>query len=149
MYGFYPPGVESSFKTYFFYSLIPLEVNIDSKTNQPVKATSEYLASTFSAFLVGFVKMSILLSTLVPYDYSPFNAPSTFTLSNAFHPGRLANNMVGAVLFQQCLSTFAPGIALMSVVLTGFQLLDLMKNPMFTATSPVSFNESRLLISQI
>jgi hypothetical protein len=138
MYGFHPIGVDTSFQTYFIYSLIPMEIKIDPKTKNPVKVTLSYVMSKSSQFLIGFLKVSALISVLSPSDYSPFSAPSSFTLASAFHPARLLNHLVGGILLEQLLSTFAAGLSIFFTVLTRVQIDDLMKSAMFTSISPVS-----------
>jgi hypothetical protein len=138
MYGFHPVGVDSSFRIYFVYSLIPLEIKIDPKEPDKVKTTLAYVMRKSYQFLIGFLRVSALLSLLSPGDYSPFSAPSSFTLASAFHPGRLMNHFIGGILLEQVLSVFAAGLSIFFASLTGIQIVDLMKGAMFTSMSPVS-----------
>jgi hypothetical protein len=138
MYGFHPVGVDSSFRFYFIYSLIPLEIKIDNQKPDKVKATLAYVLGKSSQFLTGFLTVSALLSLLSPGDYSPFAAPSSFTLASAFHPGRLMNHFIGGILLEQVLSVFAAGLSIFFAALTRIQIVDLMNGAMFTSMSPVS-----------
>mmetsp|Transcript_15356 Transcript_15356/g.21889 ORF Transcript_15356/g.21889 Transcript_15356/m.21889 type:complete len:325 (-) Transcript_15356:484-1458(-) len=139
MYGFLPPGLDTSFKKYFIYNLIPLEIDIDPKTKSLVKITRSYIIRNILQFLFGFAKVSILLSLLSSRDFIPFQVPSTFTLVTAFHPGRIMNHAIAGILFEQVLSAFAAGLSLLFAFLTGVQIVELMKSAMFSSKSPSDF----------
>ena len=138
MYGFLPSGLDTSFKKYFIYNLIPLEIDIDPKTKDLVKITRSYVIQNILQFLLGFAKVSILLSVLSSRDFIPFQVPSSFTLVTAFHPGRIMNHAIAGILFEQVLSVFAAGLSLLFAFLTGVQIVELMKSAMFSSKSPVS-----------
>jgi len=146
IYGFAPDSTTITFKTYFFYWLAPVEHEIrqDSKnksTSMPVAATLPYFIETAHAFLIGFLKMSLLFSLLSPFHFRIFATPSNngevWKINDYVGIGNLINNFLVAVLFQQALATFGPGLSLIASSLTGIRYRELMMNPMFTATSPV------------
>jgi hypothetical protein len=146
MYGFAPASTTGSFKTYFFYWLAPVEQETlpdsTSKEALPASATRQYFIEKLIAFLVGFVKMSIVLSVTFPFDFHIFPTHTTtgeqWALQDYFSMGNFVNNFVGAFMLQQALSTFGPGLSLIASSITGLRYKELMGNPLFQSSSPVS-----------
>lgn len=138
MYGYIPAGLDVTFKKYFIYNWIPLEIEIDPNTKELVKITRSYVFQNFMQFIFLFFKVSILLSFLASTDFSPFQKPTAFSFSSTFHPGRILNNAIAGILFEQVLSVLASSNSLLFAFVTRVQIVELMKSAMFSSTSPVS-----------
>jgi len=145
MYGYIPAGLDVTFKKYFIYNWIPLEIQIDPNTKKLVKITRSYVVKNLMQFIFLFFKVSILLSLLASRDFSPFQKPTGFSFLSTFHLGRILNNAIAGILFEQVLSVLASSNSLLFAFVTRVQIVELMKSAMFSSTSPVS---RRIIMSE-
>ena len=85
MYGFSPPGVESSLRSYVLYSTAAMEVAFDPKTGRPVKATAVEALGNLRGFGTSMLLLGAYQSTFGPMRYSPFGPHAPMESSGSSH----------------------------------------------------------------
>lgn len=140
MYGFAPSHAMSSCSDYALYFTSPfLLVPHKSKCRIWRPAIYHYLPAFLTGLFVTGMYQSLLLQ-LLPYGSGPESTPSHLYSWSALWDLQLwYMSLSYAILLQSYLSTFAAGLSMTTVLLTGHETHVFSKAPLFRSTSPSDF----------
>ncbi|CAJ1935638.1 unnamed protein product [Cylindrotheca closterium] len=147
-HGFAPEHSTKSEKDYMVYYASLLIISRDEKGDY-IKCTWGKVARhgcNFLGFLLilGMYKSIIMLHEDLVVFGPPINSRSEWNSLKRFVTWELyANNMVHAILFQLYLTTYVEGLTLLWTAISGCQVDEVMKNPMFESRSPSDFWSKR------
>jgi hypothetical protein len=138
-FGFVPKGADASFGLYCIYFASPAEILFEQTVSR-----KEMIHS-----IIGLIKcamvISLLCSILSPSGYTPFGATEAgefyepITVEDYLNPRHLGNCFATAFFFQSALAIGNSAFGNMVQLLTGYKVLQAMRNPMIEATSPSDF----------
>lgn len=138
-YGFVPKGADESFRLYCIYFTSPAEILFEQRATR-----RDMIHST-----IGVMKCAAVIATLCtilsPSGYTPFGAISAgefyepIRVKNYFNPQHLGNCFAMAYFFQSALAVGNSAAGNLVQLVTGYKVLNTMKNPMLEATSPSDF----------
>lgn len=144
MHGCSPKSAELSFCNYAIYYTCPMEIQFDPKTKKTATATMKEKVSCLTRFIWNAALLGFYKSILAPYRYEVYES-AVDANSVDFAPfdildwGLFRNNVLGAILFQQYLTTFMFGIGAAQMIISGIKSVEGMHNPIFTCSSPSDF----------
>ena len=145
LFGFVPSGVTSSLKLYCQYFSVPSELVFDKQSDKPVVATLQDYIDCATNVILSVLRIGMLVSFLSQYNYKPFgdmDAGEFFdgvNFAKHLHPRHLANCFFTALFFQQALALGDACMGNAVQIMTGYKVLQSMRNPMLEASSPSDF----------
>ena len=145
MYGTSPIGVESSLQRYLGYYCSTLPFKRHPATGQPIRMTYEKWMDKLPKFSFHVGLLVVSLAVMVHCDFVLFTSSRD---RDAFLPStiwglldwrHLLNNLSVATFTYQCLDVGSAGVGIIVSVISGCEVIDLMKNPLFGSQSPSDF----------
>jgi Membrane bound O-acyl transferase family len=140
MYGFAPSHVMSSCGAYSLYFTSPLLLVPPTTKHRIWRPAIFYHLPLFltGLFISGLYQSLLLL--LIPYGTGPGSTPlHLYTWSALWDLQIWYVTLSYAILLELYLSTFAAGLAMTTVLLTGHETQVFSKSPLFLSTSPSDF----------
>jgi hypothetical protein len=138
-FGFVPKSADASFSLYCVYFASPAEILFEQTSSR-----QEMIHSAICVIKCATV-ISLLCSMLSPSGYTPFGATEAgefyepITVKDYLNPRHLGNCFAIAFFFQSGLALGNSAMGNIVSLVTGFKVLETMKNPMLEATSPSDF----------
>ncbi|KAG7357365.1 membrane bound O-acyl transferase family protein [Nitzschia inconspicua] len=142
----------SSLTMLILYYSATLQIQFDTKTQQPTPMTRDILWEKIRKFLSTFLQTSLLFSLLLHFEYHVFPEPNVVydeSSSSSFglflhlwyflHPLKLANAFLMASLLSLVLDGGASGLGLLFALTTGLAMEDFSDSPLTQSTSPSDF----------
>lgn len=136
-FGFVPTCADVSLSRYCIYFASPAEILFEQRASK-----AEMLHSTFGVMKCAAV-ISLLCSILsareTPFGVTAGEFYEQITLESYLNPRHLGNCFAIAFFFQSGLALGNSALGNLVQLLTGYKVLETMKNPMLEATSPSDF----------
>jgi hypothetical protein len=140
IYGFTPTWVQSTKDFVGYYASVML-FDRDDKQKQLIPCPPSKVARHLVNFLLFGVLLGILQSFLASFPYmAPFGGAEDWYAFERYSTWQLyANSLFHAFLFQMTLTFYTEGLTLVFVLLSGYQTLPVMLNPLLESKSPLDF----------
>lgn len=144
LFNFSLPGSEASLNNYMVYFSALTEVKFHRDTNEPVRPTWESKMSRITTFLISWFMCGIYMSFLAHFEYEPMD--TQFDIDRLDHNvidmlsiQHMLNNLFIGVLIQFLLVVFGTPASLSTMFVADIEVINIMDNPFFGATSPSDF----------
>lgn len=146
VFGFVPEYALVSASQFSLYVASPMLLRHDAKLDKFVPTTKNFIIEKFSnliicLFMVGAFQSlyELNLSGAPSFGPLPDDTKDYYSFSRLLDIDQLRDNLFAAILFQLYLCVFGEGLILLTSLCTGKEVVALMKNPIFSSTSPSDF----------